>query len=254
MVFLHASEHRFNLSFSETLMFRNYSRVNNFIFCSMIGGAESIRDIQEAKNFFANAFEFSMIESEFSLIKICSALEKVFYNNLNFLFNSYIFINVSTPDGMELIRNINKFHFPEFINKELIVFNFDRRSLAKNFNNIKDDNFEYEEFADEIDPQINDLLISLKNNKFKTSISGGITKKSLVKLFNKFLLPDYVKTGLFSLNLMEGKSTDFLNEILIYQQLELQLLKLLRDNFFYRYNYIETRLSHLDNYLKGNKK
>lgn len=252
MVFLHASEHIFNLSFSETLMLQNYSRVNDFIFCSMIGGAESIRDIHEAKNFFAKAFEFSLIESEFSLTKICSAFEKVFYNNLSLLFNYHIFINISTPDGIDLIRRIDHFDFPEFINKELVVFNIDRRMLLKNLKNIKDDNFEYHEFDYEMDPQINEVLMILKKLRFKTSLSGGITKRSLLKIFNNFSFPDYIKTGLFSLNFKDGNFEEFLDQIIIHQNLEVQILRLLRNNFYYRYNYINTRINHLDNYLKVN--
>ena len=253
MIFLHASEHTFNLSFSETLMLRNYSRVNDFIFCSMIGGAESIRDIHEAKNLFAKAFEFSMIESKFSLSKICSAFEKVFYKELSYLLNSHIFVNISTPDSINLLKSIDEFQFPDFINKELVIFNFDRRMLAKNFKNIKDDNFEYHEFEDEIDPQINEILIILNKLKFKTSISGGITKSSLLRIFENLIFPDYIKTGLFSLRLEYGNFDEFLNKIVIYQNLEVQILKLLRDNFYYRYNYINTRNKHLDNYLKVNR-
>ena len=158
MIFFNASEHIFNLSFSETLMLRNYARINNYITCSMIGGAESIRDLQEARNLFINTFEFSIIESKFALQKICKAIEKVFFDDLNLLQNSYIFINISTPDGIELIKNIKDFQFPNFFNREFIIFNLDRRLITKNIKNLEGNNFEYYQYENEIDPLINDLL------------------------------------------------------------------------------------------------
>jgi hypothetical protein len=251
MVFFNASEHRFNLSFSETLMLRNYALTNKYNFCSMIGGAESIRDLQEAKNLFINSFEFSIIESNFALIKICKAIEKVFSENLNLIKNSFIFINISTVDGIELIKNIKDFNFPDFINRELIVFNLDRRLITKNIKNIEGHNFEYAEFEDEIDPLINDLLFSLKNNKYKSSISGGINEKSLEKYFNNFLLPDFFKTGLFTLGVKDTKLNLLLKDVFLYQKKEVQILKLLRDTLYYRYDYIDKRFNHLEAYLKS---
>ena len=62
-VFFNASEHLFNLGLSETLMLRNYARIHEFKFCTMIGGAESIRDIYEARDLDPEAFEFAFIES-----------------------------------------------------------------------------------------------------------------------------------------------------------------------------------------------
>ena len=100
-VFLNASEHLFNLSFSETLMLRNYSKINKLRFCTMAGGSESIRDIQEAKNLQADGLEFNMVESLFALDKIFNSITKVFSNKKS-IKDLKIFINISSPDGMEL--------------------------------------------------------------------------------------------------------------------------------------------------------
>ena len=179
MIFLNASEHIFNLSFSETLMLRNYARLNNYFFCSMIGGAESIRDIQEAKNLLTNSFEFSLIESEFALTKIFTALEKVFSDNPSFLLNKYLFINISTPDGLNLISNIEQFNFPNFLNRDLIIFNFDRRLIAKNTKKIKGYNFEYIKYENEFNPIIDLLIKKLNKNRLNACMSGDIKKRSL---------------------------------------------------------------------------
>ena len=251
MIFLNASEHIFNLSFSETLMLRNYARINNYMFCSMIGGSESIRDLQEAKNLFTNSFEFSLIESEFALKKIITALEKVFFDNYNFLSNSYLFINISTPDGMELVRNIDCFKFPDFLNRDLIVFNFDRRSIAKNMKNIKGYNFEYSEYEKEFNPLIDSLINKLKKNKLNSCISGDIQKRSLIEFSRNYLLPKFIKTGLFTLSIEENNKLNF-EDIFFYQNLEAKLLEVLKNTLFYRSNYVVERLKHLKNYIKYN--
>ena len=72
-IFIHASEYSFLLSFSEILMLRNYARSKKFNYCSQIGGSESIRDIQEAKNIDADAFEFKDRRIFILFIKIIQA-------------------------------------------------------------------------------------------------------------------------------------------------------------------------------------
>ena len=105
-IFLNSNEHNFDLGFQENLMLCNYARSNCFSFCSMMGGAESIRDLQESKNIFADAFEFPMIESIFAIEKIFLALEKVFIQDNYSLNNKKIFINIASNSGIDLIDEI----------------------------------------------------------------------------------------------------------------------------------------------------
>ena len=90
-ILLHASEHCFLLSFSEILMLRNFARAKKFNYCSEIGGSESIRDIQEAKNIDADAFEFKIVESLFSISKISTAVPPLqCLLNINIYFSSFV--------------------------------------------------------------------------------------------------------------------------------------------------------------------
>ena len=253
MIFLNASEHKFNLSFPETIMLRNYARNNNYTFCSMIGGPESIRDIQEAKNLFTDAFEFSLIESEFSLIKIFSALEKVFKTEIDVLSKKFIFINISTPDSFKLIKNIKNFKIPNYLNKELIIFNFERRSIAKTFNKLRENNFDYSKYEYAIEPIIYEHIEFLNELNFKTCISGNIQKRSLLNNYEKYISPNYLKTGLFTLFLKEKKIEQVIKEVLFYQDLEVQLLKVIKNALIYRHNYADERIIHLQKYLKKEK-
>ena len=172
-VFLNASEHLFNLSFSETLMLRNYSKINKLNFCTMAGGAESIRDIQEAKNLQADGLEFYMVESLFALDKIFNSIIKVFSNKES-IKDLKIFINISSPDGLKLITKIKDLSLPQNFKRSNIIFNFDRRLLIKILNDLKNDNFQALDYEKEINPMIFEKIEILKDNGFVSSLSGGL--------------------------------------------------------------------------------
>ena len=247
-VFLNASEHLFNLSFSETLMLRNYSKINKLRFCTMAGGSESIRDIQEAKNLQADGLEFNMVESLFALDKIFNSITKVFSNKKS-IKDLKIFINISSPDGMKLTARIKDLRLPLYFKRSNIIFNFDRRSLIKIFKNIKNNNFQSLDYEEEINPIIYEKIEILKENGFEVSLSGGINRASLENILNSNFEIDYLKTGLFSIKLNKNNLIDLFQDILFYQKLEAKLLKLMRDSIHFRFNYINQRHIHLMNYL-----
>ena len=250
--YLNASEHLFNLSFSETLMLRNYSKTNNFKFCSMIGGSESIRDIQEAKNLQCDALEFNMVESIFSISKICDAIEKVFKDQLQIISKLKFFINISTPDSLNTIYELDKLNLPKNIQRKNLIFNFDRRSIAKIFLNIENDNFNYSECDSEINPIITKKILFLKDYDFSTSLSGGIDKKGLNNIALSNCYPEYIKTGLFSIKITDLNFDDLFEDVFYLQRLESKLLKLMSDSIYSRFSYINKRNFHLENYLKNN--
>ena len=125
-IILNASEHFLNLGYSGTLMLRNYARANHFHFCSMIGGTESIRDIQEARNLCSEAFEFHFIESDFSLKKIIKAFENVtkpWVSRENLSENIKLAITAAllTLEDSEVLMEINCSGFVEGTPKEYDV-------------------------------------------------------------------------------------------------------------------------------------
>ena len=247
-VFLNASEHLFNLSFAETLMLRNYSKNNKLRFCTMAGGSESIRDIQEAKNLQADGLEFNMVESLFALDKIFNSIIKVFPNK-NSIEDLKIFINISSPDGINLTNTIKDLILPPNFKKSNIIFNFDRRSLIKIFCDIKNDNFQSLEYEEDINPLIYESIKILEENGFPSSLSGGINRTSLENILTSFTKITYLKTGLFTIKLNKNNLIDLFQDILFYQKCEAKLLKLMRDSIYFRFNYINQRHIHLMNYL-----
>ncbi len=251
-VILNSSEHLFNLSFSETLMLRNFARSNNLGFCSMIGGAESIRDIQEARNLYANAFEFNMIESPFAIYKICSAIEKVFKGNRVTINQLLVNVNISSPHGIQLINDVNSLKLPKGFKKSNFIFNLDRRSYAKILCNLSNEKFDYIDYEEKVNPKIIDDLIKLKNNHYKSSLSGGINEESIKKIYEKNIQPDYLKTGLFLIPLGGSAFHKLNKKVRSFQILEERLLNLMREKMYFRYNYLNERIDHLNNYLKEN--
>ena len=248
-IFIHASEHSFLLSFSEILMLRNYARSKQFKYCSQIGGSESIRDIQEAKNIDADAFEFKIVESLFSVSKIMQALQKTYSDCLEELSSKYIFINISNQESLNLVKNLKTYKLPDSLNKTKIILNYDRRALIKYFYQLKNNNFEVLQYESNINKLIFDSYEGINNNSFLISISGGITYKSLENLLKTNLPFDFIKTGLFSIKTTQECRVDLKNLLTQYQSLEAKLINIMSNSINNKSNYLEKRKIHLTNFL-----
>mgnify|MGYP001403902529 CR=1 FL=1 len=248
-IFLHASEHIFLLSSSESLMLRNYSRIKEFKYCSQIGGSESIRDIQEAKNIDADAFEFQIVESLFSMSKIIQALQKTYSDDIDQLTSKYIFINISNKESLDLLIDLENHKFPQFFNKSKIIINYDRRALIKSFYKLKNNNFEVIEYESEINQIIFDSYQKINKNKYLISISGGITLESLENLIKKSIPFDILKTGLFSIKIDQQDKYDLNNALINFQSLEVKLVQIMNNSIKNKTSYLANRKTHLTNYL-----
>jgi len=248
-IILHASEHQFLLSFSEILMLRNYSRFRKFNYCSQIGGSESIRDIQEAKNIDADAFEFQIVESLFSITKIIQALEKSYADNLEELSSKYIFINICNYESLNLINELKNLHLPKCFNQAKIILNFDRRNLIKSIYKLNNNTFEVLDYEKKINKLIFDSCIKINKKEYLISISGGITYKSLENILTLKIPVDYIKTGLFSIHIKQENRSDLKNFLYNYQSLEAKLIKIMNNAINNKTEYLEKRKTHLTNYL-----
>ena len=248
-IFLHASEHLFLLSFSEILMLRNYARAKKFKYCSQIGGSESIRDIQEAKNIDADAFEFKIVESLFSVSKIIQALQKTYSDCQEELSSKYIFINIANQESLNLVKNLKTYELPDIFKETKIILNYDRRALIKYFYRLKNNNFEVFQYESNINKLIFDSQKEITNNSFLISISGGITHKSLENLFNSNVTFDFIKTGLFSIKITQEIKIEMKNYLTQYQSLEAKLINIMSNSINNKSNYLEKRKIHLTNFL-----
>ena len=250
-IFLHASEHLFLLSSSETLMLRNHSRVRKFKYCSQIGGSESIRDIQEARNIDADAFDFKIVESLFSISKIIQALEKTYSDHLNELLSKYIFINISNKESLDLINDLKNYRLPYFLQKKNIVINYDRRALIKSFYKLKNNNFEVFDYESEINKLIIESSHKINDTELLISISGGITLESLENLFKNSIRFNILKTGLFSIESEKKDLLELKNLLKSFQTLEAKLINIMKNSIDNKTNYLSKRKTHLTNYLEN---
>ena len=247
-IYLNSSDHILDLTFSDNLMLSNYARSRNFKLCSMIGGAESLRDLQESKNLFSEAYEFPMIESLFAIEKIFSALKKVFYEDINDLTSKIIFINISSNMGLDLINDLESLEIPDFLNRKNLVFSFDRRYITLSKGLVKNNDFELKNFENIINSLIKKKVNKITSNKFQYSISGGIDKKSISELEKYDLKPNFIKTGMFTIK-TELFNKDFLNYIYKLQSLERKLMSLMNQCIMQKHEYLKIREMHLSNYL-----
>tara|TARA_A100001011_G_scaffold400789_1_gene518854 strand:+ start:3250 stop:4026 length:777 start_codon:yes stop_codon:yes gene_type:complete len=248
-ILLHASEHYFLLSSSETLMLRNYSRVKHFNYCSQIGGSESIRDIQEAKNIDADAFEFQIVESLFSISKIIQALQKTYSDYLEDLATKYIFINISNQESLNLIKDLNTYKLPEFLKETKIILNYDRRALIKSLYKLENNDFEVFQYESNINKLIFDSHKEIINSPFLISISGGITYESLENLFKTKISFNFIKTGFFSIKTNHKNIIDLKKYLIHYQSLEAKLINIMGNSINNKSSYLEKRKIHLTNFL-----
>lgn len=247
-IFLNSNEHTFDLSFSDNLLLCNYARLNNYYLCSMIGGAESIRDLQESKNIFADAFEFPMIESLFAIEKIFVGLEKVFIKDNYPINGKKIFINISSKNGLKLLEELSRLNVPKFIKREDIVFNFDRRLITKSLDIVNTDNFEITNFEEKINSYIYRKLIFINDNAFNFSISGGITENSINLIKRMNIKPNFIKTGLFTIEI-DDLNNQLFEKVFNLQRQELKILNLMNKCLIHKHEYLNRRESHLRNYV-----
>ena len=245
-IYLNSSEHIFDLSFSDNLMLSNYARSNNFKLCSMIGGSESLRDLQESRNLFSDAYEFQMIESVFAINKIFNALEKVFKKEKTLLNKKKIFITIASKMGLDLIEQIYSLNVPNHINKKNLIFTFDRRSIILSLGLVKNNNFELIDFESTVNNLISPKLKFI--NLYSYAISGGVTNKSLTNLKHFNIIPDYIKTGIFTIK-SNTINKDFFNSIFSLQTLEKKLISHMNRSIIKKHNYLTIRERHLKNYL-----
>ena len=248
-ILLHASEHLFLLSFSEILMLRNFATAKKFKYCSQVGGSESIRDIQEAKNIDSDAFEFKIVESLFSISKIIQALKKTYSDCLEELSSKYIFINICNQESLNLVKDLKTYKLPNFLKETKIILNYDRRALIKNLYKLKNDNFEVLQYESKINKLIFDSYKEIINNSFLISVSGGITYKSLEMLLETKTSFDFIKTGLFSIKIRQDNKNDLKNYLTQYQSLEAKLINIMSNSINNKTNYLEKRKIHLTNFL-----
>ena len=248
-IFIHASEHAFLLSSSEILMLRNYARSKKFKYCSQIGGSESIRDIQEAKNIDADSFEFKIVESLFSISKIVQALQKTYSDSLEVLASKYIFINIVNQESLNLVKNLKTYRLPNCLKETKVIINYDRRSLIKYFYKLKNNNFEVSDYESDINKLIFASHKEIINNSFLISISGGMTPKSLENLFKTEISFDFIKTGLFSIKINQESLINLKNYLIQYQSLEAKLINIMSNSINNKSSYLEKRKTHLTNFL-----
>ena len=237
-VFLNSSQHIFDLGLSETIMLRNYANKNNWKFCSMIGGSESIRDLEESKNLFVDAFEFPIVESIFSLQKIFSALKKVFGYDTKLFSNKILFINIASIEGLNLIKVIQEINIPDFIDSQNLIFNFDRRMIIRSLKLNQNDNFDVHSFEPDINLLIDKYIKLIKNRSYKYCLSGGINEKSLNSFSHLSHFPDYIKAGIFTVKLENYFCEDLFKTIFQFQCLEAKLINVMKKSLNYKHDYL----------------
>ena len=245
--YLNASEHQLNLSFSEILFLRDFCRSNDLMFCSTMGGCESIRDLQESKYLGADATEYPYIESQFALAKIFSAMGKVFADDKEKLEKYKIFINIGSMSGLQMLTKAKEFNIPKFLKKNNIVFTLDRIKLTRNIFSLRTRIIDLVKHETTVNKYISDAISYLDKAGFSHCISGEITIKSLER-FNQMNLnkPNFIKLGLFTIK-NSGESLEIKKSIQISQGTEAKLVNIIIDVLMSKIDYLNERMFSINN-------
>ena len=245
--FLNSSEHIYGLSHRDSLMLKKFCREEGYLYNSMIGGCESIRDIQESLTLATDALECPAIESEFAAQKLSSSIRR-FCGEYD-LTGLRIFINIGTRKGLKLLRDrgLPDSKWPMENNK--ICFMIDRRMLTSERINADDNRFEVSDAESDINASIDASVELILEHGHTYGISGGVTPESLQRLSTLTNKPQHIKSGLFTFcPQWEGLNQDArkLNNL---QRKEFDLLMRMLNILNTQSRAIKNRCDHLYNYL-----
>ena len=114
---------------------------------------------------------------------------------------------------MILLKNLNNFQFPKFLNKRNFVINYDRRALIRSFFKIKNNNFEVSNYEQKVNKLIYKSIKESNKNKFFISVSGGINYEGLRNLLKEDINLDFIKTGLFTIKNKKESPVNLKNDL-----------------------------------------
>lgn len=228
-------------------MLRDYSRKNGLKFNSMIGGCESIRDIQEGLVLGTDSFECPAVESEFAIRKLTASLKRT--AGCEDLARLELYINIGTTNGVSLVMStaLKESVFP--FERRRIVFMFDRRMMAAEIINAEDSMFEVEQVEEKLNEEIEACFHILRSEGFSYGISGGITVESLDRISNMVERPSHIKCGLFTFVTNWERSAYCQSMLKQLQVRELEVLGRTDNILSSQSKYVRVRRMHLERYL-----
>ena len=246
-IFLNSSEHVYGLSHRDSLMLKKYCREEGYLFNSMIGGCESIRDIQESLILAADALECPAIESEFATRKLLSSIKR--FSGEYDLSNLNLFINIGTERGLELLRSAETLNPAWPINIRRIAFLIDRRMLVSERINTHSSHFEVEDHEEEVNTAIDNSIKLILEEGYSYGISGGVTAESLQRLSTLKHKPRYIKSGLFTFCPKWNDFQEDAKDLYDLQRKELDVLMRMLNILSTQSKAIKQRCDHLYKYL-----
>ncbi len=244
-VIVNGSEHTYNFSLADVLFLRNYSRRCGYEFSSMIGGCESIRDIQQAKNLQADFIECTYVESLFAYTKLHRGITSLFNNEPHASNYPIVFHIINTIRSAEAVPDVLEYAKTQSTPINVVPV-YDRRALIKSIHSLNDNDFDVSEAEYRINSYIVDITKQIGLSPF--GIAGGITGESIRELMKKGVYPSFIRLGLFTIHALQKSIIDS-KTIMTYQHKEALLLESIRATLSDKYNYVTARQHHIMNYL-----
>jgi len=245
MIFLNASDHKYNFSKTEISFLSLFADRNSFNLCVSLGGAESMRDLKYAQDMDIFCYELFFIESSFAFSKFIGSLQCLDASIEST--SVQVFINASTPYSLELIYLLPDLIRDSPVSLSLAVI-FDRRYLAHTLFSIPFDELNLPAYEQALHNALNPFIEFLDTKNICYGFSGGVNIKSLNFLLDNYPKLSYINTGLFTF--MPFSTPQKPSHVLTsFHHLELKLLYQLRRLQSLKSSYIEERADHLSSYI-----
>lgn len=245
MIFLNASDHKYNFAKTEISFLSFFADRNSFNLSVSLGGAESMRDLKYAQDMGIFCYELFFIESSFAFTKFIDSLQCLDSSSKSP--NLQVFINASTPSSLELL-----YLLPDLIGDSPLPLSlsviFDRRYLAHTLFSIPFDELNLSACEQTLHEALNPFIGFLDTKNICYGFSGGVNIKSLSFLLKNYPKLSHINTGLFTF--MPFATPQNPSHVLTScHHLELKLLYQLRRLQSLKSSYIEERADHLSSYI-----
>lgn len=244
-IYICASEHTFNFSLSSVLLIKSLAQKRGFLFCSQIGGCESIRDIRQSKVIGVDAIECGFVESVFAYKKLCNSVNATWSSSntlaLDMKQPNALFLTIHRISAIEGFIDILAYHQEKKPLHHLIPV-LDRRSIAKDIYEIQGENFDLVDYEDDLNQKLSNYEVL---RSASIGVSGGMTSASVNKIINTGLKPSYIKTGLFILKIQNAGVGEIKHSVESLQLTEAIILEALRAANLDQFNFSSRRQTRL---------
>ncbi len=246
--YLHASEHIFCYEVNEVHYLKRFAEENQLIWCSLIGGCGSIKDIQGAKLVNASAIEVPLIESFFALNKFFQSLEIGYPSRLDSS-KLDLFINIGSKAGIDLATSNITTMLPDWVNPKSITLMIDRESILNEILKVNKKDIELINYKKILLPILNKISKFNIKSGINIGIRGETTPETLKKIMEEGIKINAIQNGLLSMRFDQLEHQKVVAQLKKQKAIQMTLIESLIPAIRKKSEYTLRQLTNLTKYL-----